>query len=70
VTPDEINRQHGKPVWRCWCCKAENGLHWWNALSVAVCNKTVCHDAYRDFLSEEARREEAFRHYVQENAPW
>jgi len=39
MNPDEINALHGKPVWRCVTCKAENGLHWWHGVSAAVCPK-------------------------------
>lgn len=37
MTPDQINAKHGKPSWRCNSCRAENGLMWWQGLSVAVC---------------------------------
>lgn len=66
MSPDEINKQFGKPVWRCFGCKAETGLHWWNGLSVAVCNKIECHNAYRDFISEEIQRERRFEDYCRE----
>ena len=70
MSPDEINRQHGKPTWRCYGCKAESGLHWWNGLSVAVCDKQECHNKYRDDISREIQAQQDFEDYVRENAPW
>lgn len=66
MTPDQINEKHGKPVWKCFGCQAESGLHWWNGLSVAVCRKTECHNAYRDFISAEIEAAKAFDSYVRE----
>jgi hypothetical protein len=70
VSPDAINREHGKPVWTCYGCKAEAGLHWWNGLSVAVCDKPECHAKYRDDLSREIQAERDYEDYIRENAPW
>jgi len=70
MSPDEINREHGKPVWRCFGCKTDAGLHWWNSLSVAVCDESACSAAYRDALSKSVREQEDFEAYVRENAPY
>lgn len=68
MSPDAINREHGKPSWRCWHCKAESGLKWWNGLSVAVCvDKPECGQAYSKCLSDEIAAEEAFQAYCREN---
>lgn len=65
-SPDEINREHGTPVWMCFGCKATNGLRWWNGLSVAVCSKPECSKAYGRFIADEADAEERYRAYVRE----
>lgn len=71
MSPDAINAQFGKPVWTCYTCKAETGLHWWNGLSVAVCiNKPECGAAYSRDLSKSVQEEQDFQDYVKENAPW
>lgn len=71
MTPDQINREHGKPVWTCYACKATTGLEWWNGLSVAVCSgNDACRKKYSDFLSREIQAEKDFEDYVQENAPY
>lgn len=70
MSPDAINREHGNPVWKCFGCRAESGLHWWNGLSVAVCAKVECHNAYRDFISAEIEREREYEAYVREHGWW
>lgn len=71
MSPDQINQQHGKPVWTCFGCKAESGLHWWNGLSVAVCrDKPECGKAYGSFIADEAAKEQAYQEYVKENQWW
>jgi hypothetical protein len=70
VTPDQINAEHGKASWRCWGCKAESGLHWWNGLSVAVCNKPECSKAYSDFLAAEVAAQEALEAHAREYWPY
>jgi hypothetical protein len=66
MSPNQINREHGKPVWKCWHCRAESGLHWWNGLSVAVCDNKECSDACTQFINDEAEREQAYQDYVRE----
>jgi len=67
MSPDEINKQHGKASWKCWHCKAESNLHWWNGLSVAVCvAKPECRKALSSFYAEEAAAEAAYQQYVRE----
>ena len=66
MSPDEINHQHGKASWKCWSCKAESGLSWWNGLSVAICSKPECRKALSQFYADEAAAEEAYQAYVRE----
>ena len=67
MSPDEINTKHGRPSWRCWHCEAENGLKWWNGLSVAVCvAKPECGEAYSVFLADEIAKEEAYSAFERE----
>lgn len=70
MSPDAINKAHGKPVWQCWGCKVDSGLHWWNGLSVAVCQRPECGEAYSAFLSESIQEQQDFDDYVRENAPY
>lgn len=66
MSPDEINKKHGRPSWTCWSCKAASGLEWWNGLSVAVCSaKPECGKAYSEFLTRQASEEQAFRDHVE-----
>lgn len=67
MTPDQINKQHGKPSWKCWACKSETNLGWWNGLSVAVCfSKPECSKAVGEFFKEEQEKEDAYQEYVRE----
>ena len=66
MTPDQINTEHRRPVWRCWHCKAESGLHWWNGISVAVCAKPECSKAYGEFLAADVAAREAFDAHARE----
>lgn len=59
LSPEGINRSHGKATWKCWGCKAETGLHWHNGWSVAMCNKPECAKAYTDMCSEQIAEQEA-----------
>lgn len=65
-TPDQANAEIGRSAWKCWGCKAESGLHWWNGLSVAVCNRPECSKAYCDFLTAQVQEQERFDAYVRE----
>ena len=67
MSPDAINQKHGQPTWRCYHCKAESGLEWWNGLSVAVCHaKPTCGRAYAEFISGEMAAEQSYRDHVEE----
>lgn len=46
LSPEGINKTHGRAVWTCWGCKAETGLHWHNGWSVAMCSNPACASAY------------------------
>ena len=66
MSPDAINQKHGKPSWKCWHCRAESDLLWWNGLSVAVCAKKVeCGRAYSEFLARDVEAEQSFRDHVE-----
>jgi hypothetical protein len=68
MSPDQINAQHRAPVWKCWTCKAESNLEWWNGLSVAVCyGNQKCRKGYSDFLVDQAAAEEAYQAHIREN---
>ena len=67
LSPEGINRAHGKPTWRCWSCKATTGLHWHNGWSVAVCNDPACASAYNAMIAEQLTAEASFEAYVKEN---
>ena len=68
LSPEGINREHGRAVWRCWGCKTDTCLHWLNGWSVAVCPNTECSSAYMQMVqAQEAEREE-FEIYCRENA--
>ena len=66
LSPDGINKSHGKPTWKCWGCKAETGLHWHFGLSVAVCGKPECAQAYNEMCARELAAQEAFDAYAKE----
>ena len=42
MSPDEINKSHGKVVYRCRVCRVESGLVWFNGTSCPVCLKPEC----------------------------
>ncbi|CAM8627472.1 hypothetical protein MCEMSHM24_02726 [Comamonadaceae bacterium] len=67
LSPEGINREHGKPTWTCWKCKAETGLHWHLGLSVAVCSKPECANAYNDMCAAQIAEQEEFDAYCREN---
>lgn len=67
ISPEGINRAHGSPIWRCWGCKAETGLHWHNGWSVAMCNIPECAKAYNDMCEEQVAAQEAFYSYCKEH---
>lgn len=69
MTPDEINTQFGKPVWTCYGCKGQTGLHWWNGLSVAVCQTSECSKKYVEHITRQAEEEQWYEEYLKENAP-
>lgn len=67
LSPEGINRSHGKPTWRCWGCKAEKGLHWHNGWSVAMCHRPECAKGYNDMVREQVEAEERMDQYAREN---
>jgi hypothetical protein len=70
VSPDEINKEWGRPVWTCFHCKAESNLEWWNGLSVAVCRrKPECGQAYSALISRQVAEEEAYQDYAAQYGP-
>ena len=64
LSPEGINRTHGKPVWRCWGCKSETGLHWHNGWSVAMCQKAACATAYNKMCAEQIAEQSNFEEHV------
>ena len=66
LSPEGINRSHGKPSWTCWGCKAETGLHWHNGWSVAMCQKPECAKAYNDMCRRQVEAEESYLDYCRE----
>lgn len=66
MTPAEINKLHGKSVWVCVRCKTPDNLHWWNGLSVAICNDKKCNNAWNAICAEERQQQEAYEAYVTE----
>lgn len=66
MTPKQINELHGKPVWTCVRCQTVNNLHWWNGLSVAICNSQKCNDDWNRMAVEEQERQDAYDAYVKE----
>jgi hypothetical protein len=67
LSPEGINRTHGRPVWRCWGCKAETGLHWHNGWSVAMCRNPECAKAYDAMCADQVASEEAYLAHVREH---
>jgi hypothetical protein len=70
LSPEGINKSHGKSVWRCYGCNAEASLHWHNGFSVAMCNKPECAKAYNDMCAEQIAAQESYEQYCRENCPW
>lgn len=71
MSPEDINKNHGKPTWRCWHCRSETKLMWWRGLSIAVCcDDLECDKAIGAFFAEEIAKEEAYEAYCRENHPW
>lgn len=66
LSPEGINRAHGKPTWVCWGCKATTGLRWHLGLSVAVCGKPECGAAYNAMCKEQIDEQERFDAYCRE----
>ena len=58
LSPEGINKSHGKPTWRYWGCQSETGLHWHNGWSVAMCNKPYCAKAYNNMCREQVEAQE------------
>jgi hypothetical protein len=66
LSPEGINRTHGKPVWTCWGCKTETGLHWHNGWSVAMCSKPECAAGYNEMVAAQVAEQQRFDDYVAE----
>lgn len=66
LSPGGINRKHGRPVWTCWGCKTEVGLHWHNGWSVAMCDKPECAQGYDEMCRRQIEAEEAYEAYCKE----
>ena len=67
VSPDEINAKSGITLWRCFGCKVASGLHWWNGLSVAVCSKQECSQAYVQLLQDQYAAEQSLAEHIREH---
>jgi len=57
-SPDDINKIHGKPVWKCFGCRAESGLHWHNGWSVAMCRKPECASSYTELITQQQEQQD------------
>ena len=66
MSPAEINKLHGKPVWACVQCKTTENLHWWNGLSVAICKSKKCNDDWNYLAAEERRQQDEYEAYVKD----
>lgn len=66
LSPEGINRKHGKPAWLCWGCKAETGLHWHNGWSVAMCRKQECAKSYNEMCRLQVEAQEAYDAHAEE----
>ena len=60
LSPEGINREHGKPTWTCWKCKAETGLHWHNGWSVAMCYRPECGAEYNAMIKRQEDDHESY----------
>lgn len=62
MSPDEINKQHGKAVYRCRNCRTEEGLHWYRDTSCPVCSNDacikLCDDEWREMLTAPKEEED------------
>ncbi len=66
LSPEEINRRHGRATWTCWGCKAATGLHWHNGWSVAMCGNPACAGKYDAMCAEQLESEERMRAYEED----
>jgi hypothetical protein len=66
MTPHQINELHGENVWTCVQCKTIENLHWWNGLSVAICNDKKCKEDWSAKCYEERQQQEAYEAYAKE----
>jgi hypothetical protein len=66
MSPEAINAEFGKPVWKCVTCKAETGLHWWNGLSVAMCSRPECSKAFGEKCKAQADAQDAYEAHCRE----
>lgn len=66
LSPEGINKAHGKATWVCWGCKAEVGLHWHRGWSVAMCRRPECAKGYDDMCAAQEAERESFEGYVAE----
>lgn len=66
LSPEGINRDHGKAVWVCWGCKAETGLHWHNGWSVAMCQKPECAKGFDELVAYQEAQEAAYQAHIAE----
>lgn len=64
LSPEGINRSHGKATWKCWGCKAETGLHWHNGWSVAMCDNPECAKRYDEMCRHELEAAAAEEDYA------
>ena len=67
LSPEGIHRTHGKPVWKCWGCKAETGLHWHNGWSVAMCQKPECAKSYYDMCEAQIAAQDEYEEHCRKH---
>lgn len=67
LSPEGINRTHGKATWKCWGCKAETGLHWHHGWSVAMCDKPQCAKGYDEMCRSQEESAAAYEDYCRDN---
>lgn len=66
LSPEGINKAHGKATWKCWGCKSETGLHWHNGWSVAMCKKPECAASYNTMCKSQLDEQAALEKYYEE----
>ena len=66
MSPEAINKKHGKVTWKCWGCRAETGLHWHRGWSVAMCSDSACAAAYNDMCKRQEDAEAAYLEHCKE----